>query len=879
MKKTSTKRRTVIAVPGLEASSFPKRKRLPVGEKTRPRYALEGHEDEVYHELRMGARGTAPEYCAFLNQSWTFNRSMRWTTAPHGTLICHEDGGNLRLTGVHRVSDWFSDPVNTIEHRGDSTRFVRKSARRRDCVALPALQFNLEQHPRVVLKVDDVDADWQLCVLVKGRSGPPLLSSGWERGPKTVRLDLASELRRRGFRLHFVELHFVLGLWSPLPGKSSEAVFSMEMPGRAAMVPCLPVIRSCQTAAARGVPLSAMVVDETGKLLRSPFARVHALIGGHRIPLSERKGIWSATVRSLGRGTHEGKLYAEGAVKVRSRFTLTVTDGKFVSYDHRRRSLVRSGQALGPLSGSYQGIVFFRNAGRRGEAIVQGQKDWTAWHRKAPMDEHWHYWEALTEGELGKRFGYLEVCGWDLIHLSQHWGIWEKLDAGGRIAPHGAEQLALVLRVAGRHGLGLQQALSHYPYSSDFTPPWRQYLEDGYRDTDWKNPRRPFTRRFHQYLRDFATLFREETTLVAMSTSGEGDIAAGPARVNDTFRFMASVDPNHLFVAEPANRTPMPQKHVRGWKPSLYGSRMYWIGEKLDPEIDLGVEFKFMGMSPFFMGEGSWSCPHLYSRFMGSKTWAGTPRYRRRLRDSLYLGLVHRSPILLTWEEQYAEDERIIFRRIRDAVDWGQRFMEPPVALRVDDSCVIDRRAVLGQYESFFSALPLATQYLPPDRAPGPSVRAVIDTRRPYVEPRFVSKRGRLTEDLKSLMPLRVSPGYRASYLWSADRRTLLAYIYNCTGHERHQSERDLSRNLHRAPRPAALELCVQNLPPFLLECRVFDLDEKSCIERRVVEKRGVFSFARSTHDYFLLLAPKPPEFREPCSSGKGSRGVFFKTR
>ena len=34
----------------------------------RPRFALESHEDEIYHELRVGARATEPEYCAFLDQ-------------------------------------------------------------------------------------------------------------------------------------------------------------------------------------------------------------------------------------------------------------------------------------------------------------------------------------------------------------------------------------------------------------------------------------------------------------------------------------------------------------------------------------------------------------------------------------------------------------------------------------------------------------------------------------------------------------------------------------------------------------------------------------------------------------------------------------------
>ncbi len=84
--------------------------------------------------------------------------------------------------------------------------------------------------------------------------------------------------------------------------------------------------------------------------------------------------------------------------------------------------------------------------------------------------------------------------------------------------------------MAARHGLALLQALSHYPYGSKFTPVLRQYLEAGYQDSDWTNPDSPFTALFHQYLKDYAALFRDETALFAMSTSGEGDIATNPAR-------------------------------------------------------------------------------------------------------------------------------------------------------------------------------------------------------------------------------------------------------------------------------------------------------------------------------------------------------------
>ena len=85
------------------------------GSDVRPLFALEGHEDEIYHELRVGARATEPDYCAFLDQSWTFNRAMQWRQL-NGTLLCHEAAGTLELTGAGRVAYWFSDPANRLAH-------------------------------------------------------------------------------------------------------------------------------------------------------------------------------------------------------------------------------------------------------------------------------------------------------------------------------------------------------------------------------------------------------------------------------------------------------------------------------------------------------------------------------------------------------------------------------------------------------------------------------------------------------------------------------------------------------------------------------------------------------------------------------------------
>lgn len=867
----------------------------PNDKEFRPRFAIEGHEDEVYHEMRLtpaaettvvvgagglrdeqrlGRQATGPDYWAFLDKSWTFNRAMRWKEAANGTLLCWEAGGTLVLTGETRISDWFSDPSNSIRHVGSDLIFLKNSRRRREAVVLPGLQTNLDQHPTLEIVVSKVTAPWQVCVLVKGRSGPPLLASDWREGPGRVRLDLDKAWRDKGYRSRFAELHIAVGFWTEDIDQPSTMVCAVRLPGQAAIVSCLPVIR----ASPKSVPISAMVVGADGECLTSGKMQIIARANGRVSALTPHDDFWETTISDLPVGEHHVELEACGEVSLKTSLVLRVTEGRFLTYDAERRSLKRDGNLFGPLSGSYQGMVFIREVGTHQEALVQGQAAWDAWNRTVPPGEHWHYWEALTEAELEERFTYLEQCGWDLLHLTQNWGIWEKLDAGGRIAPHGAEQLALVLRVAARHGLLLLQALSHYPYGRQFTPVFRQYLEAGFNDKDWTHVDSPFTALFHAYLRDFANLFREETALFAMSTSGEGDIAAGPARVNDTYRFMKQHMPNHLFIAEPIHRLfRLPHEHRREWavfgwtvklaegcrtdlpwEPQLAGSRMYWMGEDLPPEIDLSVEFKFLQLGDYIMSEGNWPCPPRYAQFMGhSDTWAGTERYRRRVRDSLYLGLIHRCPIMLTWDEQHTEDERMVLRQVRGQINWAQPFQQAPVAIRVASPNVgggpwgPDGRRVLGQYESFFSTLPVMTRYLLPEEKDFTSDLTVFDARKPYAEPR-------LSEEILAQSPLRLSPGYRASYLWSADRRTLLAYIYNSTHHERLEGRRrDLSGSWHRLPRPASLKIAIKHLVDQPLDCQIYSLTSKSSVVHQTIRGSCVFDFAASQDDYLLVITPK----------------------
>jgi len=483
----------------------------------------------------------------------------------------------------------------------------------------------------------------------------------------------------------------------------------------------------------------------------------------------------------------------------------------------------------------------------------------------------------LKPTELEERFAYLAKQGFDLVHLHSHWGLWERLDAGGRISPHAAEQLALYIRAASRHGLAHIQALSSGPYGvpdkeSGYgdTVPYSRYLEEGFQATNWFKPGSRFYELFHQYVRDFASLFRDETALFGMTASGEGDTRT-PAAAKEIFHQIRTRDTNHIILAESIDTLhELPEKTCAPYPQDMLGGRTYRVSENNEilPEFDLGLEFKlYRTVSNAYVAEGSWPPMPSYTRFhrdvlkdgfYGSRiSWTGTPMYRIRLRDTLYLGLIHRMPVMNTWDEQMAEDEHILVRTIREQVNWTQRFLEPEVAILADDACASVRnpaRKNLAQYEKAFTRMPLAYRlYSTPEPQPGALV--MIDGRQPFSEPKFQSEGGKLPDDIKSRLPLVISDNYCASYACSEDRRTLLAYFYNTASHT--QEHQGLGGNHHRRPQPVDFRVRVQNLAASSLRYRLYDLNEKKICGEVVGKHAPEWSLGLTDHDYFLLVTPE----------------------
>ena len=868
------------------AASEPDLSWLNQREGPRPTYAWENREDSIYHEMwyEDEATRTAPEIWPIMRGAWVFNRAMRWREAGDGTVLAWSEGGDLALTGPRQASRWYSDPANEVADEGEAVRFVKRSTvRRRDAVVLPSFQFHLGQHPVLRLAVTEASDDWQLVVSVKGRSGAPFLSSGWQRGPRAIDLDIAGKLRELGYETSYAELHFAMGVWARSAAEPSTAAFTARLLARPAVVGCLPVVRT-EAHAKEGVPVSAVVTDERGVRLGAAEVSVFAVDGASRVPLREADGAWTGVLAGLGPGDHPVRLVAEAAPGRPARAFAPaqawarVTDGVFARYD-RAANLVRiGGRPAKPLSGSFQGTFFHRDAGLASERMVETQADWDEWDRSVAPGEHQHYWESLRPAELARRFAYLARNRWDLAHLHSHYGIWERFDAFGNPAPHGVEQLAAYVRAASAAGLRVMVTLSSYPYSAgthawdEGTTPYAQTLESGFRNEDWFDPaREPFNGQYRRYVTSFVRLFRDETAIFSFSSSGEGDWKNGPARFLDTQKVIRSVDTEHLVVSEPVmNFQKLPASQVAPYPSDLVGMRNYALGAAIPFEQHMGIQFRLGRMVPnMYLAEGSFPSSHLYTALSKNPPpYVGTREYRIHVRDTLYLGLVHRMPLLVTWDEVFTEDERRVLAEARERFDWTQPLEEPAVAVVVGDAeAKVEAHGRLGPLEAALTRLPLDYRFVADRRDARPG-ETVVGARKAHEASRFASL-DRLPARLRERVPFTLSAGWSASYCLAKDRRSMLAYVYNTAA--KGETSFYLGANKHRRPAPAELRLGLRGVAPtgFVL----FDLETKAAVQQGAAAPGTLIREAATVHDYLLLLAPEPRSAsRSPGARPAGGR-------
>lgn len=163
------------------------------------------------------------------------------------------------------------------------------------------------------------------------------------------------------------------------------------------------------------------------------------------------------------------------------------------------------------------------------------------------------------------------------------------------------------------------------------------------------------------------------------------------------------------------------------------------------------------------------------------------------------------------------------------------------------------RRKVLFKYESFFETLVLETRYV---TQVDESLKncALIDARGPFVEPCFESEGGFLPENLKLMIPLEVSEGYSANYLWSEDKKTFLAYIRNSGNYSK--KEIRLGGEIHRIPTSLDLKLVPKNFPDKKLKYKLYDLVEKQLCQKGEFSKEIYLNAGNTKNDFFVLVIP-----------------------
>jgi hypothetical protein len=225
---------------------------------------------------------------------------MEWYRNPiFGTIISYCPTSELMLTGENQISAWHSSPPNILEHSNNLTHFIKRSRWQRDCAVLPIFQFHVGQNPKLELEVTKAESDWQFCVSIKGRGGAPLISSGWQNGPRKMAFDLKKELQNLGYNLQYAELHFAIGVWTPSPNDEAKLRFRLSMPSQNTLIASLPVIRTIQQSKAKGIPLETLAVSSKGQLFNANKVKLFATVMGKVFPFVEKGGIWETNLTNL----------------------------------------------------------------------------------------------------------------------------------------------------------------------------------------------------------------------------------------------------------------------------------------------------------------------------------------------------------------------------------------------------------------------------------------------------------------------------------------------------------------------------------------------------------------------------------------------------
>jgi hypothetical protein len=223
------------------------------------------------------------------------------------------------------------------------------------------------------------------------------------------------------------------------------------------------------------------------------------------------------------------------------------------------------------------------------------------------------------------------------------------------------------------------------------------------------------------------------------------------------------------------------------------------------------------------------------------------------VRDTFYLGLVHRMPVLMTWDEALTEDEHRMIAEVKMYFDWSQPLEDAPAAVLVSDADAGEAgRRCLAAYENAFThGVPLDYRFISrrEDARPGEWV-IVPGADGVDRQPIGFSSPASLPQALHSAPPIAVSNEYAASYCLTRRHDAMLAYIYNTADHGDQRFY--LGARYHRRPRRANLRITLLNLAAGR-KWRLYDLnDKKLAIEGLITD--APIQIVDTAHDYLLCV-------------------------
>lgn len=181
-------------------------------------------------------------------------------------------------------------------------------------------------------------------------------------------------------------------------------------------------------------------------------------------------------------------------------------------------------------------------------------------------------------------------------------------------------------------------------------------------------------------------------------------------------------------------------------------------------------------------------------------------------------------PLIVTWDEVFTEDEHRVANEIKKLIHWDQPFEIPSVAILVNDTDFTSSgKLVLIKYEKLFSRLAVDYRFIEnmKDAKPGDWL---IQPNQKFDSVKYANP-ANLPENVRKKIPFVISKDYATHYSLSADRKTMIAYIYNQTNFDHRQFY--LGGDHNRLPKQGNFELSMANLPENIITSCTTSIQKK----------------------------------------------------